>query len=127
MKNPSRLLLLLFTLNVCPAQEAFDRLTFHTAPKAVAADAKSSEWARVLGPTDDAISPETHLLKTWPQGGPKPVWEVQMGDAYNSPAISGDYCVIFHALQGKETIECLHRETGKRFWSQDYPISYQDR
>ncbi|MEG7747587.1 PQQ-binding-like beta-propeller repeat protein, partial [Listeria monocytogenes] len=43
------------------------------------------------------------------------------------PAISGDYCVLFHALEGKETIECLQRETGKRFWSHDYPISYQDR
>ena len=127
MHKSSILFLLLLTLRICPAQEAFDRLTFHAAPKAAAADAKSSDWARVLGPTNDAISPETHLLKAWPQGGPKPVWEVQMGDAYNSPAISGDFCVIFHALEGKETVECLHRETGKRFWSQDYPISYQDR
>ncbi len=50
-----------------------------------------------------------------------------MGAGYNSPAISGDYCVIFHALEGKETVECLQRETGRRFWSSDYPISYQDR
>ncbi|MDP1588957.1 MAG: PQQ-binding-like beta-propeller repeat protein, partial [Prosthecobacter sp.] len=81
----------------------------------------------VLGPTDDAISPETHLSKKWAVGEPKAVWEVAMGEGYNSPAISGDYCVIFHALDGKEIIECLHRETGKRFWTHDYPISYQDR
>lgn len=127
MKKSSLLLLALLTMRVCSAQEAFDRLTFHAAPKPRAADAKTSDWPRVLGPTDDAISPETHLLKAWPPGTPSPVWEVQMGDAYNSPAISGDFCVIFHALEGKETLECLHRETGKRFWSQDYPISYQDR
>lgn len=127
MKNSSRLFLLLFALNVCSAQEAFDRLTFHAAPKPLAAEAKTSDWPRVLGPTNDAHSPETHLLKTWGQNEPKPVWEVQMGEAYNSPAISGDFCVIFHALEDKETIECLHRETGKRFWSQDYPVSYQDR
>lgn len=127
MKIPSRLLLFLFTLNVCSAQEAFDRLTFFTAPKPLAKDAKTSDWPRLLGPTNDAHSPETPLLKTWAQAEPKPVWEVQMGEAYNSPAISGDYCVIFHALEGKETIECLDRETGKRFWSRDYPISYQDR
>jgi outer membrane protein assembly factor BamB len=127
MKKSSRLFLLLFALNVCSAQEAFDRLTFHAAPKPLAKDATTSDWPRVLGPTNDADSPETHLLKAWPQGGPKPVWEVQMGDAYNSPAISGSCCVIFHSINSKETLECLDRETGRRFWSQDYPIAYQDR
>ncbi|MEZ5387380.1 MAG: PQQ-binding-like beta-propeller repeat protein [Prosthecobacter sp.] len=127
MKFPSRLFLFLFALQICSAQEAFDRLTFHAAPKPLSKEVNTSDWPRVLGPTDDAHSPETHLLKTWKAGEPKAVWEVQMGDAYNSPAISGDFCVIFHALDGKETIECLDRETGKRFWSHDYPISYQDR
>lgn len=127
MKNPSRLFLLVFALNVCHAQEAFDRLTYFGAPKPLAKEAQTSDWPRVLGPADDATSPETHLLKSWPQGKPVTLWEVQMGEGYNSPAISGDYCVIFHALERKETIECLQRETGKRFWSYDYAISYQDR
>ncbi len=127
MKIPPRLFLLLLTFATCSAQEAFDRLTFHAAPKPLSKDAKTSEWPRMLGPMDDAISPETHLSKKWAAGEPKAVWEVAMGEAYNSPAISGDFCVIFHALEGKETIECLHRETGKRYWSHDYPISYQDR
>jgi len=111
------------------AQEAkpFDRLTFHAAPKALAAEAKTRDWPRVLGPNDDASSPETHLLKKWPETGPSLVWEVKTGDGYTSPVISGDYCLIFHALDGKETLECVHRETGQRFWIQDYPIEYKDR
>ncbi len=127
MKNPSRLLLILFALSVCSAQEVFDRLRFNIEPKPLFKDARTSDWPRVLGPKDDATSPETHLLKKWSWSEPKPVWEVTMGEGYNSPAISEDYCVIFHALEDKETVECLHRESGKRFWSHDYPISYQDR
>jgi len=127
MKNPSRLFLLLFAFSACAAQEAFDRLTFHAAPKPLSKAAKTSDWPRVLGPSDDAISPETSLLKKWAAGEPKAVWEVAMGEGYNSPAISGEHCVIFHALEGKETIECLHRETGKRFWRHDYAVTYQDR
>lgn len=127
MKNPSRLFLLLFAFSACAAQEAFDRLTFHAAPKPLSKAAKTSDWPRVLGPSDDAISPETSLLKKWAAGEPKAVWEVAMGEGYNSPAISGEHCVIFHALEGKETIECLHRETGKRFWLHDYAVTYQDR
>jgi len=127
MKNPSRLFLLLFAFSACAAQEAFDRLTFHAAPKPLSKAAKTSDWPRVLGPSHDATSPETPLLKQWPANGPKAVWEVAMGDGYNSPAISGEHCVIFHSLEGKETIECLHRENGKRFWLHDYAVTYQDR
>lgn len=127
MKIPSRLILLLIACSRCSALEAFDRLTFHTAPQPLPESAETSDWPRVLGPSDDATSPETHLAKKWAAGEPKAVWEVAMGEGYNSPAISGDCCVIFHALEGKEVIECLHRENGKRFWSHGYPISYQDR
>ena len=70
---------------------AFDRQTFHAAPKPLSKDAKTSDWPRVLGPTDDAISPETHLSKKWAAAEPKTVWEVAMGEGYNSPAISGDW------------------------------------
>lgn len=118
---------LLFGTAIAQEPQAFDRLTFHAAPKALAATAKTSDWPRVLGPNDDASSIESPLLKKWPETGPAKVWEVAMGDAYTSPAISGDYCVIFHALDKKETVECLHRETGRRFWIKDYPIEYQDR
>lgn len=127
MKNPSRLILLLFACGACCAQEAFDRLTFHAKAKPLHTDAKVSDWPRVFGPNHDASSPETGLLKKWSGQAPSIVWEARMGAGYNSPAISGEYCVIFHALEDRETVECLHRETGKRFWLSDYPISYQDR
>lgn len=132
MNQASRLFFCLGVLcHVLPlaAQEAqtFDRLTFHAAPKPLPANARTESWPRMLGPRDNASSQETQLLHDWPEGGPQLVWEVAMGEGYTSPVISGDYCVIFHALDKKETIECLHRETGRRFWSQSYPVEYQDR
>lgn len=110
-----------------PAPQTFERLTFHAAPKPLSKDAKTSDWPRVLGPGDDATSPETHLLHEWPQGGPAKVWELKRGEGYTSPAIMGGFLVVFHAMDGKETIECLHPETGQRYWSHDYGISYRDR
>jgi outer membrane protein assembly factor BamB len=116
-------------LSDAPAPEAstFDRLTFHAAPKPLAKEAVTTDWPAVLGPNDDATSPETPLLHTWPEGGPAKVWEVRKGEGYTSPAISGEHLVIFHAMEGKEVIECLHPETGKRYWVHEYPISYKDR
>lgn len=130
MKSASRLFFYLCLLSQSlGAQEAapFDRLTFHAAPKPLSPEAKTSDWPRFLGPTDDGASPETHLLKKWPETGLPLVWEVEVGEGYTSPVIQGDYCVIFHAIDSQETVECLHRETGKRFWSKSYPIDYQDR
>jgi outer membrane protein assembly factor BamB len=106
---------------------AFERLKFHGAPKGLAEGAVVEEWRRFLGATDDAHSAEKPLLKEWQEGGPKKVWEVATGEGYASPAIAEGRVVIFHALEGKETVECLEAETGKRFWRFDYPVEYQDR
>lgn len=125
------LFLLTFCLAVCPllAQEpqAFDRLKSHATAPPLAVGAVTADWPRLLGPSDDLSTPERPLRKEWPEGGPTLLWEVAMGEGYTSPAVSGNFCVIFHALEGKETVECLHRETGKRYWSRGYPIEYQDR
>lgn len=110
-----------------PAAAPFDRLKFHGAPAPLASAARTSDWHRFLGPTDDATSPETHLLHQWPAQGPAKVWEVTKGDGYTSPAIQGDRLVLFHAEGGKEVLECLHPETGQRYWTQGYPMEYRDR
>lgn len=109
------------------AQEPFDRLTFHASPSPLAAGAVTSDWPRFLGPTDDATSPEGPLLKSFPESGPRLLWQVATGEGYTSPAIVGERLLLFHALDGRETVECLHPETGRRYWSFDYPIQYQDR
>ena len=109
------------------AQEPFDRLTFHAAPTPLAENAVTTDWPGFLGPVNNASSPESPLLKSFPEGGPRLLWKVAAGEGYTSPAIVGDRLLLFHALDGRETIECLHAETGRRFWSFDYPIQYQDR
>jgi hypothetical protein len=78
-----------------PAPQPFDRLTFHAPPKALNAEAKTSDWHRLLGPHDDATSPETHLLHDLPKDGPPKVWEVKKAEGYTSPAIEGNYLVFF--------------------------------
>lgn len=107
--------------------ESFDRLKFHQAPKPLSDKAKTSNWPRMLGPFDNVRSPETNLLHDWGETGPLKVWEIEKGDGYTSPSIDGEHCILFHALDDKETVECVQATTGKRYWSFDYPIQYRDR
>ena len=61
---------------------AHPRATFHRAPRELAKDARTEDWPGFLGPRRDAVSRETRLLKKWPAGGPKLVWELETGIGY---------------------------------------------
>ena len=53
--------------------------------------AGTGDWPQWRGPNHDGISTETALLKDWPEGGPKLVWEVKgLGDGYSSVSIFGN-------------------------------------
>jgi len=107
--------------------EDFDRLTHHAEPKPLSPDAATADWPRFLGPNGDATSPETHLLDEFPEGGPLAVWEMEKGTGYTSPVIVDDRLIFIHRLDDEEVIECLHPETGRRFWRHAYPVQYTDR
>ena len=110
-----------------PEAKAFDQLKFHVAPKPLAKGAVTENWARFLGPHDDATTGETKLLVSFPEGGPKVVWEMEKGTGYTSPVIVDGRLVYFHRVGDEEVIECLEPETGKRFWRFSYPVEYRDR
>jgi len=109
-----------------PAPKAQAGLKFHAAPRPLAVDAVTHDWRTFLGPSHNAISSETPLLKQFGKTGPTPVWEVSKGEGYSSPAIIGDRVVLFHRVENQETIECLQADTGKRFWMVAYPTNYRD-
>ncbi len=105
-----------------PEAEIFDRLTYHGPPKALPAGASTEDWPRFLGPRHDLHSKETGLLRPLPKGGLQEVWEVKRGTGHAPPVVTGEYLVMVHALNSREVIECLHPETGRRYWKFDYPV-----
>lgn len=102
-------------------------LVFRQSPKALSPNAVTEDWRHFLGPTRNAISRETHLLKDFGEEGPSIVWEVAKGEGYSSPAVIGERVILFHRKGDEEVIECLDAETGKRLWRHSYPTSYRDR
>ena len=107
--------------------EVFPGLVFHAAPKPLASGAIVADWPHFLGPRHDATTPETKLLDRWPATGPDKVWEMEVGEGYACPVFASGRLVYFHRLAGKETVDCLDPETGRRFWRFDYPVEYEDR
>jgi outer membrane protein assembly factor BamB len=110
-----------------PAARINPAVTFHSKPKPLPAGAVSHDWPAFLGPTHNGVSTETKLLRAFPPQGLTLVWEMRKGTGYSSPAISGDRLVFLHRQANQEIVECLHPETGERYWMFSYPTTFEDR
>jgi outer membrane protein assembly factor BamB len=109
-----------------PAAKPNPEVRFHAKPKPLPSGAATHDWTSFLGPTSNAVSTETHLLRQWGKG-PALVWEMRKGTGYSSPAISGERLVYFHRIGDQEKVECLRAETGETYWEFSYPTQFEDR
>ncbi|MCK4292104.1 MAG: PQQ-like beta-propeller repeat protein [Planctomycetes bacterium] len=51
---------------------------------------QEAEWPCWRGPNRDGKSPDTNLLKRWPQGGPELLWQVNgLGGGFSTVAVTG--------------------------------------
>ena len=94
------------------------------APAAAAAD-----WPQWHGPRRDNLSTETGLLKSWPAGGPKLIWQAKgLGGGYGSIALSGDRLLV-QGTKGRESgVFALSRADGRPvFFAPLGPALDQDR
>jgi outer membrane protein assembly factor BamB len=75
------------------------------------------EWR---GPGRTGVYNETGLLKKWPDGGPKLLWEAdKMGDGYSSPTITEDAVYITGRRDSSDVLTALTLD-GKRKWETVY-------
>ncbi|MEW6128154.1 MAG: PQQ-binding-like beta-propeller repeat protein [Acidobacteriota bacterium] len=80
--------------------------------------ASTSDWPQWRGPKRDGISQETGLLKQWPTGGPKLVWQLNdVGDGYSTPSVVGNRIYLL-SNRGfdNEFVQALSTEDGKTIW-----------
>ena len=81
----------------------------------------AGDWPSWRGPNRDDISTETGLLKSWPEGGPKKLWDTrEAGLGYSGFAIVGNRLYTMGS-DGKEQTSsdfliAMDVETGKKVW-----------
>jgi outer membrane protein assembly factor BamB len=82
-------------------------------------DAESS-WPQWRGPTRDGKSNSKGLLKKWPQGGPKLLWNSDgLGEGYSTPAIVDNVIYILGTRGDREFLIALSAEGGTEIWHVD--------
>src|SRR5262249_47636977 len=67
----------------------------------------------------DGISKETGLLKEWPKGGPKLLWQVNdVGYAYSTPAVVGERLYLMsNKGMDDEYVQARQVQDGKPGWT----------
>ncbi len=115
------------TLMDPPGASPHPDVKVHAKPRPLPPGAVTHDWKAFLGPTHNAVSSETKLLRSWPASGPTLLWEMRKGTGYSSPAVAGNRLVYIHRIGNEELLECLHAETGARYWKFSYPTQFSDR
>jgi outer membrane protein assembly factor BamB len=81
--------------------------------------ASPSDWPQWRGPDRSGTSKESGLLKQWPAGGPKLLWQVNdIGDGYSTPAVVGTriYLMSNRGMEN-EFVQALSTQDGKPIWT----------
>ncbi|HWT01470.1 MAG TPA: PQQ-binding-like beta-propeller repeat protein, partial [Pyrinomonadaceae bacterium] len=108
----SRLLTAIAALCLC-----FLAASAVTTPANMAAS--TSDWPQWRGPGRDGISKDSGLLKQWPAGGPKLLWQVNdIGDGYSTPVVVGKRIYLLsNRGMDNEFVHALSTEDGKTIWT----------
>jgi outer membrane protein assembly factor BamB len=86
---------------------------------AMCGSAWTADWPQWRGPERTAISRETGLLKEWPEGGPKLLWQASdIGEGYATPSVAGDWIYLL-ANRGmdNEFVQSLSVRDGRPRWT----------
>ena len=82
---------------------------------------QAQDWPQFLGPTRNSISPETGILRTWPETGPEVLWTAPVGIGYGGPVVKdGKIYILDRDDQVGDILRCFDMEDGKELWKFAY-------
>jgi outer membrane protein assembly factor BamB len=81
-----------------------------------AAAAAAGDWPQFRGPHRDGVSPEGHLLRSWPAGGPRRLWQVPIGEGYSHLTVAGGRIYTLFGANGAENLAAYDAGSGRQLW-----------
>jgi len=82
---------------------------------------EAADWPNWRGPNHNGISNETGWVATWPEAGPKVLWEKSLGTGFASMAVSKGRVYAMGNIKDNDILYCLDADTGKEIWKKSYP------
>lgn len=86
--------------------------------------AQSSDWAQWGGPHRNFISDSKGLATSWPETGPRKLWQREMGEGYSGIAVEGGRLFTMYRKGDNEVVIALDATTGKTIWEYSYAAPF---
>ena len=84
----------------------------------LACPARADDWPQWRGPQRTGVSAETGLLKVWPRGGPRLLWQRKgLGGGYSTPAVVRERIYLLANRKGEEYVMALAVKDGAEVWA----------
>ncbi|HUG53491.1 MAG TPA: PQQ-binding-like beta-propeller repeat protein [Vicinamibacteria bacterium] len=93
----------------------------------LAAVGSAADWPGWRGPRRDAHSPETGLLREWPQEGPPLAWTAHgLGAGFSGVAAAGSRLYTMGDTGGRQHVIALDRDRGRILWKAEVGPVHDD-
>jgi outer membrane protein assembly factor BamB len=102
-------------------------LTTMAAALAGVLPAGAGDWASYRGSNHDGISNETGWKSVFGGGGPKVLWEAEVGTGFAAFTVADGRVYTTGHADGKDTIFCLDAASGKVVWTHAYAADLGDK
>jgi outer membrane protein assembly factor BamB len=83
--------------------------------------AAAADWPHWRGPDYNGISKETGWNATFPEGGPKVLWEKSIGTGFSSITVSDGKAYTMGNIDNQDILYCFDAATGDEIWKKSYP------
>jgi outer membrane protein assembly factor BamB len=95
--------------------------------KLVDAGKPTNDWPQWRGPNRDGVSTETGLITSWPDSGPRVLWEVPLGQGFSAPVVAQGRLYTFFQEDDQECVVCWDAEKGTEEWRFRYAAHYKNQ
>src|SRR5262245_21018077 len=82
--------------------------------------AGDASWTRWGGPTGDFRVAGPALVESWPESGPRRLWEIELGDGYSAVLCRGDRLYTAYSEEEQEIVVALDKKDGSLVWDFAY-------
>lgn len=76
----------------------------------------SPGWKDFRGPERSGVSRQPGLLRSWPESGPKVIWQRALGEGFSGISVAGDLACTGFAVEEDEFLGCFKVADGELVW-----------
>ncbi len=87
----------------------------------------AAAWNQYRGPDRSGISPDTGLLRAWPEEGPRELWRRSLGEGFAGIAVAGDSFFTLFAVGEDELIGRFRVADGTEVWRRRIGDTFGDQ